>query len=422
MSRSLPTLSRDAISRVPEPFSPQVLAEARAIVERVEAEGESAIRAFATEFGERGPNEALIINRTMLDDARDTIDPEDRVLLERTADRITRFAQAQRDSLRSLEIPVPGGVARQVIEPVESAGCYAPGGRYPLPSSVLMTAVTARVAGVDRIIVASPKPTAVSLAAASIAGADAVLAIGGAHSIAALAFGVCVDPIDVIAGPGNAWVTAAKYIVSNRVRIDMLAGPSELVVVADDSADPEMIAADLLAQAEHDVLARPILIAMNAAVVDDVDRAIATLLADLSTADVASRALQNGGAIVAQSDAEAIELCNLLAPEHLQLSVHDPSRFVAGLRHYGGLFIGEQSAEVLGDYGAGPNHTLPTGGTARQRGGLCVFDFLKIQTQLEITDRRAAATLVQDADRLADLEGLAGHALAARMRISARAT
>ena len=239
-----------------------------------------------------------------------------------------------------------------------------------------MTAVTARVAGVRSVWVASPNPAPITLAAAAVAGADGVLAAGGAHAIAALAFGVGpIPPSDVVVGPGNLYVTAAKQLLAGQVEIDMLAGPSELVVVADASADPAWVAADLLAQAEHDPDAVPILISMDAELTSWVEREIERQLEDLPTASTARAALANGGVIVCETEEDACLACDAIAPEHLQLSVSNAKTWPDRLHHYGALFIGWRAAEVFGDYGVGPNHVLPTGGTARARGGLSVMDF-----------------------------------------------
>jgi phosphoribosyl-ATP pyrophosphohydrolase/phosphoribosyl-AMP cyclohydrolase/histidinol dehydrogenase len=320
--------------------------------------------------------------------------------------------------LADIAVEIPGGRAGHRITAVNRAGCYAPGGRYPLPSSVLMTAVTAKVAGVDNVIVASPKPTPVTLAAAAVAGVGSVLALGGSHAIAALAYGVeGIDPCDVIVGPGNRWVTAAKQLISGTVGIDMLAGPSELVVMADDSADPGTVAADLLAQAEHDPDALPVLVALSADLADAVDAEIDRQLAGLPTRDVAEAALANGFTVVVRDVETAGAVCDRLAPEHLQVMTEEPVEVASRLEHWGGLFVGSGSAEVFGDYGAGPNHTLPTGGVARYRGGLSVFDFLRISTWLEIDDPDAARQTVEDSIALARLEGLEAHARAAEKRL-----
>jgi len=394
----------------------EILKEAEVIVERVRAGGESAIRDYAIRFGERSPEESLFISRDELMRQASGLESSDLIRLERVAQRIRAFATAQMDSFSSLDMKVPGGSVGHVIVPMAAAGCYAPGGRYPLPSSVLMSAIPARVAGVETVWVASPKPTAMTLAAAYVAGADGVMAVGGAHAIAGLAFGVGpVPPSDVIVGPGNLYVTAAKQLLAGSVAIDMLAGPSELVVIADETADPAWVAADLLAQAEHDPEALPILISLDPDLVSRVEEELKIQLADLPTAEIARAALQKGGGLVCSSVEEAVQLCDAIAPEHLQLSVGDPTELESRLHHYGALFIGEWSAEVFGDYGVGPNHVLPTSGTARSRGGLSVMDFVRIRTWMQL-DESLPRELVEDSAWLARQEGLEAHARAAEHR------
>ncbi len=394
----------------------ETLAAARVIVEDVRAGGERALRAHAERLGDLAPGAPLVIGPSELERALRALDASDRALLRRTARRIREFALAQRDALAALAVPVPGGFAGHEIAPVERAGCYAPGGRFPLPSSVLMTAVTARAAGVNEVWLASPRPAPAVLAAAAIAGADGVLAAGGAQAIAALAFGAGQVPrCDVLVGPGNRWVTAAKQLVAGHVGIDMLAGPSELVIVGDRTADPALIAADLLAQAEHDPDAFPVLVTDHEPLLQAVERALAEGLVDLPTAAVAVRALANGGAVLARDLEEAIQIADRLAPEHLQLAVEDPTA-LSPAAHYGARFVGRMAAEVLGDYGAGPNHVLPTGGTARFTGGLSVLTFLRVRTWLTLDDPAGVRVLARDAARLARIEGLEAHARAAERR------
>jgi phosphoribosyl-ATP pyrophosphohydrolase/phosphoribosyl-AMP cyclohydrolase/histidinol dehydrogenase len=281
-----------------------------------------------------------------------------------------------------------------------------------------MTAITAREAGVPTVWVASPRPTNATLAAASLAGADGFLAAGGAQAIAALAFGTGPVPAcDVVVGPGNRWVTAAKQIVSGHVAIDMLAGPSELVVLCDETADPEWVAADLLAQAEHDPDALPVVVTTaDDAFLARLDAAIERQLEDLPTAGTARPALGNGFAVVCPDLETAIVVCDRLAPEHLEVMTLDADSVGSRLRHYGALFLGSRSAEVFGDYGAGPNHVLPTGGTARSIGGLSVLTFLRTRTWLRMDDTPAAEAVIDDAMALARIEGLEGHARAAECR------
>ncbi|HZW08317.1 MAG TPA: histidinol dehydrogenase, partial [Phycisphaerales bacterium] len=407
----VPTLRRTAID-------PETLTAASAIVGDVRRRGEPAVRFHAERLGDVADGAPLVIDRAELARALDAIDREDRAVLERAAARIRAFADAQRASLLGLVLPIPGGQAGHWIAPVERAGCYAPGGRYPLPSSVLMTAVTARAAGVREVFVASPRPTPITLAASAIAGADALLAVGGAQAIAALAYGCPpLPPCDIVVGPGNRYVTAAKQLVAGHVAIDMLAGPSELLVIADDSADPAVVAADLLAQAEHDTDACAVLVSTSADLLEAVERELAAQLQTLSTAATARAALANGYAVVACDIDEAIALADRFAPEHLEILTRDADAIARRCAHYGAAFVGLGAAEVLGDYGVGPNHTLPTGGTARSGAGLSVLHFLRTRTWLSIDDPAQARELYRDTTHLARLEGLEAHARSAERRL-----
>ena len=291
-----------------------------------------------------------------------------------------------------------------------------------------MTAIPARVAGVEHVTLASPRPTATTLAAAALAGVDGVLAIGGAQAIASLAYGLdgeerCDSPqgfeglraVDFVCGPGNRFVTAAKRLVFGDVGIDMLAGPSELVVVADATTDPRLAAADLIAQAEHDPSARPLLVALDPRVAEAVDAELVRQLATLPTASVAIRALESTPAFIATDLDDACAICDRLAPEHLELHVRSPRDWLPRLRNYGTLFLGAAAAEVFGDYGAGPNHCLPTRGGARFDSGLSVLHFVRVATWLELD---SASELAAATARFARLEGLEGHARAAEARLS----
>ncbi|MCP4246748.1 MAG: histidinol dehydrogenase [bacterium] len=416
-----PLLRRVTPSCIPQrsggAVDPTTAEQAARIVDEVRDGGETALRRYAERLDGLSPGKPLIYRHTELETAREEVSNNVRSLLQRTADRIRRFADAQRACLTDLRFDIPGGSAGHTIEPLEVAGCYAPGGRYPLVSSVLMTAVTARAAGVDRVWVVTPRPSNIMLAAAAVAGADAVLAVGGAQAIAALAYGVGPAPAcDVIVGPGNRWVTAAKQLVSADVRIDLLAGPSELVVLADASADASLIAADLLAQAEHDVDARAILVTTSEPLIEAVQRELVDQLETLPTRETASAALADSYAVSADSVDQAVAVCREMAPEHLELHLKQADQVAERVGRYGALFIGPRSAEVFGDYGAGPNHTLPTGGTARFASGLSVMTFLRMQTWLRLDNSAAAEALGADAADLARLEGLEAHARSAELR------
>ncbi len=402
-----------------DPLDAKTLKIAADIVGDVRARGLQAMVEHAVRLGDLADaSQKIVYSPVDLVDALDQIPLEQQTLLKETAARIRKFASFQRRSISSFEMHLDGCLVGQEAAPVDCAGCYAPGGRFPLPSSVLMTAAVAREAGVKEVWVASPKPSPVTLAAAAVAGADGLLAIGGAQAIAAMAFGAGEVPAcDVIVGPGNRFVTAAKQAVFGTVRIDMLAGPSELAIIADDTADPETVAADLLAQAEHDPDAMPILVSLSKKLIEKVNEALARQLASLPTRATAEAAIQNGFAVLASTLDEAIDVTDNLAPEHLELHLHDAKKVAKKCRHFGALFIGHESAEVLGDYGAGPNHTLPTSGSARHSGGLSVFDFLRIRTTLVVEDLNAAAPVTENAVALARIEGLEGHARSAARRL-----
>lgn len=402
-----------------EAVTPAMLDRAGAIVEAVRRGDEHTLRSFASEHDGLHANTPIVAKPAELERALGSIDSGTRDVLERAADQIRTFAEAQREALHDIDVPVPGGRAGHTVIPVAHAGCYAPGGRYPLPSSVLMTVVTARAAGVGHVIAATPSNDPIMLAAASIAGADGVLRCGGAHAVAAMAFGVegVIDAVDAIAGPGNAWVTAAKKIVSGQVAIDMLAGPSELLVLADETADAALVAADLLAQAEHDDEALPILVATDLALIDAVNTELVAQLETLPTRHTARRALANGFACLCETLDDAIGVADRVASEHLEIQTRDPASVASRLTNAGALFVGPRSAEVFGDYGLGPNHTLPTGGTARYVGGLSVMSFLRVRTWMQLEGEGPVdQATVSNAAALARLEGLEAHARAAERR------
>lgn len=415
----LKTIRADEVSQIRRrsAIDAETLRQASQIVEQVRDGGESALRRLIEKWDKADPGQPLTYDRAACERELDRLESDTRALLERVAGRIRTFAHTQFNAIQPIEQAIPGGYVGQTWHPLSAAGCYVPGGRYPLVSSLLMTAVTAKVAGVHCVWIATPRPARLMLAAAAIAEVDGVLAAGGAQAIGAMAYGVGGVPMcDVIVGPGNRWVTAAKQMVSVETRIDMLAGPSELLIVADDAADPATVAADLLAQAEHDVDARPMLVAFSAESIAVVNRELERQLLSLPTADIARAALRGGFAVIARDQDEALAICQLIAPEHLELCVESPTRLASKVTRCGCVFIGGNSAEVLGDYGAGPNHVLPTGGTARFASGLSVETFLRRQTWLRVNDGGAAQSLIEDAARLAMLEGLPGHEASARRR------
>ncbi len=306
--------------------------------------------------------------------------------------------------------------------PLAAAGLYVPGGTAAYPSSVLMNAIPARVAGVDRLVMVVPTPDGVVnplvLAAAHIAGVGEIYRIGGAQAVAALAYGTdTIAPVDKIVGPGNAYVAAAKRQVFGTVGIDLIAGPSEILVIADADNDPDWIAADLLSQAEHDTAAQSVLVTDDATFADAVAGAVDRILQRLERRDVAARSWEDHGAIiVAENLAQAAALSDRIAPEHLELAVADPDALAARIRHAGAIFLGRHTPEAIGDYVGGPNHVLPTSRSARFSSGLGVLDFMK-RTTLLGCDADTIATLGPPAKRLAEAEGLGAHALSVAMRL-----
>lgn len=394
----------------PASFGPDEAKVAADIVEAVRNGGEPALRSHAQEFGDIDEGRPLTVDREDLRTAYEDLDQPTRETVTRVHRRIEAFARAQREGLSDLTVSIEGGQAGHRWIPVNSVGAYAPGGRYPLPSSVLMTVTPARVAGVTSVWVASPRPSQLTLAAAWVAGADGLLAVGGAQAIAALAFGTVTPSCDLIVGPGNKWVTAAKKHLYGEVGIDGLAGPSEILVIADDHADASLVAADLLAQAEHDVDAIPALITTSAELADRVDAELESQLVDLPTAEVARVAIHNGICVIVENLTRAAGVSDNLAPEHLAIHAADPRAVAMQVRNYGSIFVGGSAAEAFADYGAGPNHVLPTGGGARFSAGLSVMTFLKASTWLAVD---SPEHLIEDTARMARLEGLEAHARAA---------
>ncbi len=337
--------------------------------------------------------------------------------LQAAADRIRQFHQMQ--PVQSWTTDTMGGVLGQRVTAVERVGVYVPGGTAPLPSSLLMSVIPAQVAGVKELYVATPpEANPVILAAAYLCGVEAVYQMGGAQAIAALAFGTeTVKKIDKIVGAGNLFVTLAKQQLFGVVGLDGLAGPTETMVIADETANPAWVAADLLAQAEHDVQASPILLTTSEAMAKQVQIAVAEQTAKLSRKEIVAASLANAGGIVITRDLdEAAVLANAFGAEHLCLSVEDPEKLMGKINNAGGFFLGDHSFEVLGDYIAGPSHIMPTGGTARFNSPLNVLDFVKISSVIGLDDA-TARELSATAALIADTEGLTAHAAAARARL-----
>ena len=344
------------------------------------------------------------------------VKPEVKAALELAHMRILAFARVQRGTTRDAEWEQDGVRAGVRWVPVERAACYVPGGRFPLPSSALMTVTAAKVAGVKDVIVLAPRMAPETALAAKIAGADRLFRIGGPQAVAAAAFGTASVPrVDMIVGPGNAYVAEAKRLLIGRIGIDMIAGPSEVCVIADATADAARIAADLLAQAEHDPAAVPVLLTPDDSLPARVQAAVDAQVARMNLPSFIGESLGRGALVVLDSLDACIAAANRLAPEHLELHMADADAAASRFHHYGCLFIGDHSAEVFGDYLAGTNHVLPTGGSARHSAGLSPLTFLMPRTWLNMT-ADAAAALSGPCVTLAEAEGLHGHAEAARLR------
>lgn len=384
--------------------------------------GDDAVAAFTLRFDRINlEGTGFEIGADEIDRACAAVAPELMAALELAATRIRAFHEHQRPSDHE-GTDAAGVRAGYRWTPVDSVGLYVPGGLASYPSSVLMNAIPAKVAGVERLVMTTPTPDGrlnpLVLAAARLAGVDRIYRIGGAQAVAALAYGTeTIPPVDKIVGPGNAYVAEAKRQLYGRVGIDMVAGPSEIVVVADGANDPEWLAADLLSQAEHDPAAQAILITDDAALADAVAAAVEALLGRLSTGAAARASWDAQGAIiVVERLADAVPLVNRLAPEHLELAVDDPESLFAQVRHAGSVFLGRHTPEAIGDYVGGPNHVLPTGRRARFASGLSVTDFMKRTTWLECS-AEALAAIGPAARMLAEAEGLPAHAESVRVRL-----
>jgi histidinol dehydrogenase len=392
-----------------------VLPSVQRIVAAVRKQGDRALLRYAAEFDGLVDASKLCVTTEEMAAAWDSLPPAMRVALSAAADQIRRFAVNQLPASWSDE-PVPGLMTGQLVRPLRSVGCYVPSGRHPLPSTLLMTAIPAQVAGVERIVVVSPKPAPETLAAAHLLGITEFYRLGGAHAVAALAYGTAtIQRVDKIVGPGNLYVTAAKRLVAFDCAIDMLAGPTE-VLIASETGDAACIASDLVAQAEHDPEALAIFVTTRAELAKAV---IAEVKERSRNNSVARQALdRNGLVVLASSVEEARTIANRLAAEHLTI---DSARDLDWVQNAGSVFIGRWSAQTMGDYISGPNHTLPTGGMARIRGGLSVNDFVKLITVQEYKSQ-AMRTLGPDAILLAEAEGLTGHAESIRTRLKKRST
>ncbi len=412
----------DRLLRTDADIDETVERNVREIVSEVRRRGDAALMEFTERFDQRplASAEELVVPPQQVRAAYENIDTIEREALMQSVRRVRAYHERQVQSSWSYR-DEDGSVLGQEIRPLDRVGVYAPGGKAAYPSSVVMGAIPARVAGVGEIVLVVPAPRGelnpLVLAAAHLTEVDRVVSVGGAQAVAALAFGTeSVPAVDKIVGPGNVYVTAAKRIVFGTVGIDMIAGPSEILVVCDGTTPPDWVAMDLFSQAEHDEEARAVLICPDDAYLGRVEEAINRLLPDMERAHIIRASLERCGAFIRVRDLEdAIEVANFVAPEHLELSVENPRRWLPSIRHAGAVFLGRYSSEVLGDYCAGPNHVLPTARTARFSSPLGVYDFQKRSSVIECS-AEGAHRLGKIASVLARGERLTAHARSAEMR------
>jgi histidinol dehydrogenase len=401
-----------ALTRYDAAQDPAVQKAVRRILADVRKRGDAAVRAYTKKFDGVVPRQYAVSDKLL-----EGVPSEQLRALRAAHERIRAFHEKQLQ--RSWDFTEADGTRLgQNVSALERVGLYVPGGKAAYPSSVLMNAVPAKVAGVRELVMASPNPNPLVLAAAALAGVDRVLGIGGAQAIAALAYGTRSIPrVDKIVGPGNAYVAEAKRQVFGEVGIDMVAGPSEILVIADGSASPDWVAMDLFSQAEHDESAQAILLSPSERYLDAVAASMARLLPEMPRKKVIAASLKARGALILTRDLEeACALANRIAPEHLELAVQDPEKIFPLVRTAGAIFLGHWSSEAIGDYCAGPNHVLPTAGTARFSSPLGVYDFQKRSSVIGVS-KEAAVKLGRLAMTLAEGEGLSAHARAAQMRL-----
>ena len=394
------------------------------IINTIRSKGDRALIDYSIKFdGVKAKSMAdLMISQEELEKSFNDLSDKQKNALSVAAERIKSYHLKQNQQTWSYT-EEDGTMLGQKITPLDRVGLYVPGGKASYPSSVLMNAIPAKVAGVEELIMVVPTPNGKTnqlvLAAAYISGVDIVITVGGAQAIAALAYGTeSVPKVDKIVGPGNIYVATAKRAVFGQVGIDMIAGPSEILIICDGNTDPDWIAMDLFSQAEHDEDAQSILLCPDLAFIDKVEKSIEKLLPSMDRKDIIKTALKNRGALIHTKDMdEAIAISNRIAPEHLELSVENPEALLDSIKHAGAIFMGKYTCEALGDYCAGPNHVLPTSGTARFSSPLGVYDFQK-KSSLIMASRESANTLGKIAATLADGEGLQAHAQSAKYRVN----
>jgi histidinol dehydrogenase len=396
----------------------EAISSVEEIVKDVKLNGDEAVKKYVQQFDNQELESFLVTTEEILE-AYKQVDCETIQAIKKSIKNAKNFSEKQLKSIKSLKTKIDRNELGHKIIPLDSVGCYIPGGNYPLLSSAIMTITPAKVAGVKQVVACSPKIKPETIVACDLAGADKLYKIGGVQAIAAMAYGIqSISKVNKIVGPGNKYVTAAKKFVYGECGIDFLAGPSEVMIIADETANPEFVSADMLAQCEHDVDARAYLVCFSESFAQKVKESAHNQLEKLSTKEIASVAFEKSFAIVVKCMDEAITLSNKKAPEHLEICFKNAKKQMDKFTNYGSLFIGNYSAEVYGDYCSGTNHVLPTNEVSKYSGGLSVFDFIKIQTY-QIISKAGNKTISPFASKLAEKEGLMAHKLASDIRVQA---
>jgi sulfopropanediol 3-dehydrogenase len=416
-------LKRGATAQSKADTDRQVRANVEEILADISTRGDAAVRDLSIKF-DKWDRESYRLSAQEIQDCMDQLTGQDLKDIEFAQTQVRNFAQIQRASMTDVEVEtLPGVVLGHKHLPVNAAGCYVPGGKYPLLASAHMSVITAKVAGVPRVVTCAPpfmgKPAPAIVAAQAMAGADEIYCLGGIQAVGAMALGTqSIDPIDMLVGPGNAYVAEAKRQLFGQVGIDLFAGPTETLVIADESVDGELCATDLLGQAEHGPDSPAILLTTSQALAHDTMREIERLLKILPTAEIARRAWENfGEVIIAEDDAEMVRIADEIASEHVQVMTKDPDYFLANMTNYGALFLGARTNVSYGDKVIGTNHTLPTKKAARYTGGLWVGKFLKTCTYQRVLTDAASTMIGEYCSRLCALEGFAGHGEQANIRV-----
>jgi len=393
----------------------EAISSVNEIASEIKNQGDFAIRKYTKQFDNQDL-ESFLVSESEINEAYKQVDAETINAINKSINNVKNFSEKQLKCIKNLKTKIDKNELGHKIIPLESVGCYIPGGNYPLLSSAVMTITPAKVAGVKEIVACSPKIKPETIVACDLAGADKIFKIGGVQAVAGMAYGTqSILKVNKIVGPGNKFVTAAKKYVFGEVGIDFLAGPSEVMIIADETAKAEFVSADMLAQCEHDLDARAFLVTTSADFAKKVEISAQKQLENLSTREIASKSFEKSFAVIVKNIDEAIEIANKKAPEHLELCFKDSKKKSDKFTNYGSLFIGNYSAEVFGDYCSGTNHVLPTNEVSKYCGGLSVFDFIKIQTY-QIISKQGNKLIQPISSKLAETEGLYAHKLASDVR------